>query len=183
MVVDTESPPEAASPPGIDLERHADLHGRERHVWWRWGVLTLIAAVPVLALLNVFGQRPQINRAVSPQASLLVNSPSHVRGGLIFTTEIMVTPHQKIRDGQLYLDKGWFQNMSLNGVSPQPSNQGAQGQWQTWDFGKMPAGQTFTVWISWQVNPTNLGRHPETVELYDGNNKIMTIHRTLTVFP
>jgi hypothetical protein len=102
---------------------------------------------------------------------------------LIFTTEIMVTPHQKIRDGQLYLDKGWFQNMSLNGVSPQPSNQGAQGQWQTWDFGKMPAGQTFTVWISWQVNPTNLGRHPETVELYDGNNKIMTIHRTLTVFP
>ncbi len=185
MLVDTEKPSgiHSSVPPGIDLQRHAELRGRKRHVWWRWGALLVIAAIPVLGLLNVFGQRPQISRATSAQASLLLNSPSRVRGGLMFTTEIKITPQRKIRDGQLYLDKGWFQNMTLNGVSPQPSNQNAQGKWQTWDFGKMPANQTFTVWISWQVNPTNLGTRSQDLELYDGQHKVLLIHHTLTVFP
>lgn len=48
---------DADVPLGIDRARHQDLAGRNRHVWWRRGVLTLIAALPVLGLLNVFGQR------------------------------------------------------------------------------------------------------------------------------
>src|SRR5205823_2638476 len=78
-------------PPGIDLERHADLRGRGQHSWWRRAILVVIAAIPVLGLFNVFGQRTQSSRAVSPQASLLVKSPSHLRGGLMFTSEIVVT--------------------------------------------------------------------------------------------
>jgi hypothetical protein len=42
---------------------------------------------------------------------------------------------------------------------------------------------TVRVWISWQTNPTDLGRHAQNVELYDGGVRLMTVHRTLTVFP
>jgi hypothetical protein len=31
-------------------------------------------------------------------ASLLINSPAHVRGGLVFTTEIVITPRQQLQD-------------------------------------------------------------------------------------
>lgn len=173
----------AESPVGIDRARHQDLTGRNHHVWWRRAALTVIAAVPVLALLNVFGQHATPVTFRSPAASLLINSPAHVRGGLVFTTEIAIMPHQQLHDAKLYLDNGWFQAMTLNGIAPQPSTETAQGNWQVWDFGKIPAGTAFHVWISWQVNPTDIGRHSQAVALYDGGILLMTAHHSLTVFP
>jgi hypothetical protein len=113
----------------------------------------------------------------------VINSPARVRGGLTFTTEIVITPHRDLGDARLYLDGGWFKGMIFNGVVPQPSSDSAQGRWQVWDFGKLPAGQPSQVWISWQTNPTSLGRHPQDVALYDGGTRLMTVRRTLTIFP
>ena len=104
-------------------------------------------------------------------------------GGLVFTTEIVITPHEQVRDARLYLDNGWFQAMSLNGIAPQPSTESAQGRWQVWDFGQIRAATAFAVWISWQTNPTNLGRHSQTVALYDGGTQLMSAQHTITVFP
>jgi hypothetical protein len=170
-------------PVGIDQARHQDLSGRARHVWWRRAALTMLAVLPVLGLLNVFGQRASPDTTNSAGAALVIDSPARVRGGLVFTTEITITPHQPLHDARLYLDSGWFKGMALNGVSPQPASQGARGRWQVWDFGHLAAGVAFTVWISWQANPTNPGRHPQDVALYDGGIQLMTVHRTLTVFP
>jgi hypothetical protein len=171
------------APVGLDRARHQDLAGRGHHVWWRRAVLVAVAAVPVLGLLNVFGQRAAVDSVSAPAASLLVNSPAHVRGGLMFTTEIVITPRQQLHDARLYLADGWFEGMTVNGIAPQPSSETAQGPWQIWDFGKIPAGVAYHVWISWQANPTNVGRHPQDVALYDGGVRLMTIHRALMVFP
>ena len=84
----------AKAPVGIDRARHQDLTGRNRHVWGRRAVLAVVAAVPVLGLLNVFGQHATPVTYQSPAASLLINSPARVRGGLVFTTEIVITPRQ-----------------------------------------------------------------------------------------
>jgi hypothetical protein len=170
-------------PLGIDRARHQDLSGRNRHVWWRRIALVVIAAIPVLGLLNLFGQRAGVGGVQSPAASLLISSPAHVRGGLIFTTQIVITPHRELRDARLYLDYGWFAGMSLNGIAPQPSSESARGQWQAWDFGKIPAGAAYRIWISWQANPTNLGRHSQDVALYDGGTRLMIVHRAIMIFP
>ena len=170
-------------PVGIDRARHQDLTGRNWHVWGRRAALAVIAAVPVLGLLNVFGQHATPVTYQSPAASLLINSPVHLRGGLVFTTEIVITPRQQLGDARLYLDNGWFQAMTLNGIAPQPSTESAQGHWQVWDFGKIPANTAFHVWISWQTNPTNLGRHSQALALYDGGTQLMTAQHTVTVFP
>jgi len=86
-------------------------------------------------------------------------------------------------DARLYLDNGWFQAMALNGSAPQPSSESASARWQVWDFGAIPVGVPFHIWISWQANATNLGRHSAAVELYDGGTRLMTVQRTVTVFP
>ena len=126
-------------------------------------------------------QRPSVTRASA--ASLLVDAPARVRGGLIFTTEIAITPHQQLNDTRLYLGDGWFEGMSLNGVEPQPSTESSRGGWQVWDYGRIAAGVTFRIWISWQANPTNVGRHSQDIALYDGGTQLMIIQRALTVFP
>lgn len=132
------------SPVGIDRARHQDLTGRHYHVWMRRAALAVIAVVPVLGLLNVFGQHATPIAYQSPAASLVINSPTHVRGGLVFTTEIVITPRQQLHDAKLYLDNGWFEAMTFNAVAPQPSTESAQGRWQVWDFGKIPAGPSIT---------------------------------------
>jgi hypothetical protein len=170
-------------PFGIDRARHQELTGRGWHVWWRRTVLSVFAVLPVLGLLNVFGQHTGPRSVQGPAATLLIDSPAHVRGGLIFTTEIQVTPREPLQDARLYLDNGWFKGMTLNGVSPQPSAQSARGRWQVWDFGQLHAGTRFTVFIAWQANATNPGRHAQDIALYDGSTQLMIVHRTLTVFP
>ncbi len=125
-------------PLGIDRARHHDLVGRNRHVWWRRAALVLVAALPVLGLLSVFGQHaaPATYRGVA--ASLTINSPGHVHGGLIFTTEIVITPRGKLTDPRLYLDSGWFKGMTFNGAAPQPAAESALGGWCRTAVGGQP---------------------------------------------
>jgi hypothetical protein len=175
--------PDTDVPVGIDRARHHELSGRGRHVWWRRAALVVIAAVPVLALLDVFGQHASPVAYQAPAASLQVDSPVHLRGGLSFTTDIVITPRRPLKDARLYLDNGWFQATAFNGAVPEPSDESAQGRWQVWDFGAIPAGTPFHIWISWQANATNLGRHSQDVQLYDGGTRLMTVQRTVTVFP
>jgi hypothetical protein len=75
---------DADIPLGIDRARHQDLSGRGRHVWWRRAALIVLAAMPLLGLLNVFGQRSGPQSYQSPAASLRMVHPElagHGPGG------------------------------------------------------------------------------------------------------
>jgi hypothetical protein len=61
-------------PDGLTLERDRDLGGRSGHVWYRRALLCLIAVLPVLALLNVFGKRPTTSSAHTFAADLEVTA-------------------------------------------------------------------------------------------------------------
>jgi hypothetical protein len=56
-------------PDTIVLKRDRDLAGRRNEIWVRRGLFTLLCVVPVLALLNVFGQRPSGADAAAAAAS------------------------------------------------------------------------------------------------------------------
>jgi hypothetical protein len=182
-VTEGRSAAEDAVPVGIDRVRHCDLAGRSRHVWVRRFILLFAAALPVLGLLNMFGQEPEHTSYSNAAATISVKSPVHYRGGLLFTTEIVITAREPVQDAQLRLGNGWFDNMTVNAVTPQPSNETARGNWQIWDFGRLPPDVPFHLWIAWQVNPTEVGRHVETTALYDGTTPLVRGTRTVTVFP
>jgi hypothetical protein len=50
-------------------------------------------------------------------------------------------------------------------------------------YNKLAAGKTLIVWLYFQVNPTNVGKRREDVELDDGSTMITRVHRSLTIFP
>jgi hypothetical protein len=170
------------APVGLNREQHLDLQGRGGQVWARRSALLVVAVVPLLALIGVFGQGAVITSASAASATLTVNSPAHVRGGLIFTTEITVHARSSLHDMQLRFDRGWFEGMTFNGIAPQPSNEDSQDGQVVYDYGSVQP-TTFTIWLSWQTNATNVGRHPQSVALYDGAQRLATVHRDLTVFP
>ncbi|MBA2568448.1 MAG: hypothetical protein H0V11_03780, partial [Actinobacteria bacterium] len=45
------------------------------------------------------------------------------------------------------------------------------------------AGRKLVVYLQYQVNPTNVGRRSQDVELYDGEVLLTEVDRTVTVFP
>jgi hypothetical protein len=171
------------APDGLSLERNRDLLGRSGHVWYRRALLGAIAVLPILALLNVFGQRPTTTSAHALAADLVVTAPARLRSGLIFQVRVKVTAHQDIEKPQLVFDPGWWESMSENSMAPNPSNETNENGRIVLSYNKLAAGHTLIAWLYFQVNPTNVGKRREDVELDDGSSRITYVHRSLTIFP
>lgn len=170
-------------PEGIAPERERDLAGRALGPWVRRALLCCIAVLPVLALLGVFGQTPSTSTAASPAATLSVTAPSRLRGGLVFQVRVKVLARQEIKQLQLDFDEGWWESMSVNSISPEPSSETSHDGQVVLSYGDLPAGKALVCWIYFQVNPTNVGKRREDVALEDGSQLLARVHRSLTIFP
>jgi hypothetical protein len=170
-------------PDGLSAERHRDLGGRGGYVWVRRVLLSCIAVLPVLALLNVFGQRPVTSAANGPAASLSVTAPTRLRSGLIFQVKVRVDARRDIKQLQLNFDEGWWESMSVNSITPEPEEESSKNRQIQLTYGKLQAGESLVARLYFQVNPTNVGERREDVTVADGNTALSTIHRSLTIFP
>jgi hypothetical protein len=83
----------------------------------------------------------------------------------------------------LVLSPGWLESMTVNTIEPAPVEEGSADGKLSLELGHVPAGKSSVLFMSFQVNPTNVGRRPNTVWLYDGERLLLTVHRTITVFP
>jgi hypothetical protein len=171
-------------PDALVLKRHRDLDGLSKTLWWRRSVLTLLGIFLLLGLANVFGQRPSSVTASSPAADLKLYAPTHLRGGLLFSARFHIYAHRELKKATLVLDPGWIEAMAINTIEPSPIGEASANGRVSLELGHVPAGQSFILWIQFQVNPTNIAwRRPQNVELDDGTTKILNIHRSVTIFP
>jgi hypothetical protein len=173
----------AKSPDELTLSRHRDLRGRQSEVWVRRGILSALAIVPVLALVNVFGQRASTSRAALADATLLVHSPRAVRPGLIYQAVFLVRAESALEHAALVLDSGWVDGMTVNSIVPSPDSETSQNGSVRLELGRIQAGRGYKLVIYFQVNPTTVGRKGQGVELLDGDRTLGSVHRTMTVFP
>jgi hypothetical protein len=173
----------AELPDGITLERNRDQVGQGTGRWARRVLLACVTALPVLALLGVFGQHPSTSSAASPQASFSVTAPTRLRSGLIFQVKVSVLAHREIGQLQIVFDEGWWESMSVNSIAPEPSNETSHDGEVVLSYGNLPAGKRLVCWIYFQVNPTNVGKRREDVELQDGSQVLARVDRSLTIFP
>jgi hypothetical protein len=152
-------------------------------VWIRRVLVGLIGLLLFAGLLNAFGQRPVTSVAASGPARLTVYAPVHARSGVVYAARFRIDALEEVRNATLVLWPGWAEQYTVNGLAPQPVTQGSANGKLDFTFGHIPAGQHLTFWLSLQVNPTNVGRRPQNVQLYDGKTLLLTINRTITVFP
>ena len=159
------------------------MKGRESWIQGRRILLALLCVVLLAGLLNVFGQRPDSSSAAAPRASLSVYAPTHLRSGLVYAARFHITARDDIKDAFLVLDPGWAEGYTVNGVAPQPVTEADRNGRIAYGFGHIPAGQSYILFMDFQVNPTNVGHRSQDVELDDGNTPILTLDRNVTVFP
>jgi hypothetical protein len=173
----------AQAPDTLTFKTHRDQQGRRGYVWIRRVLLALLGLLLVLALLDLFGQRPTTSRAATQNAQLQVYAPTHARSGVVYAARFRIDAVQALKDATLVLAPGWADAYTVNGAAPQPLTQASRNGSLAFGFGHIPAGGHLTFWLSLQVNPTNVGRHLQTVRLYDGDTLLATVPRHITVFP
>lgn len=171
------------APQDLTVERHRDLRGRGLHPWIRRGLLALVMALPVVALLDVFGQRSTTATARGPAVTLSVHAPSRARSGDQFTARFVVRAARRIDQPVLVLAPGWFEQATANGEAPQATSEDSRDGRVSLAYDPLPAGRRLVVWLSIQLNPTDVGRRTITTELDDGHQPLLRVPRTLTVFP
>lgn len=172
----------ASAPETLTLSRHRDREGWLGPWPSRIG-LALLAALVIAALLNVFGQRPLTSTAATRAARLQIYAPSHLRGGLLYTARFTIDARQTLNRAVLVLAPGWADQYTFNGAAPQPASESSADGKLALTLGKISQGQHYTLFVSLQVNPTNVGSHDQTVWLYDGNKALLTIHRHVLIWP
>jgi hypothetical protein len=174
----------ATRPPDcILVGRHLELRGRRGHAWIRRAVLLVVGLVPLAALFDVFGQEQVTTTVGNDAAVLAVSAPRNLRGGLLFTGRFRVTAKADIGDARLVLDPDWTDQMQVNSIVPQPRAQTSRDGRIVLDLGRLAAGRTSLTFIGLQVNPINIGRRSQGVELDNGARPLLRIHRSVTIYP
>jgi hypothetical protein len=171
-------------PDGIVLKRHRDLEGMRETLWPRRLMIGAIVVLAALGLANVFGQRPVTASADAPAASLTLNAPDHLRGGLLFSARFHITAHHDVKDAVLVLDQGWAEGMAINTIEPSPIGEASRDGKLSLDLGHIRAGQSYVLYMQFQANATNLAwRRPAGVTLLDGRTQLLHIDRNVTIYP
>jgi hypothetical protein len=110
--------------------------------------------------------------------------PTHLRGGLLFSARFHITAREEIKKAILVLDPGWTEGMAVNTIEPSPVGEGSDNGRPTLELGHIPKGESYILWLQFQVNPTNVAwRRPAGVELRDGGRRLLRIDRSYTIYP
>jgi hypothetical protein len=144
------------------------------------GLIVLLAA---LALTNVFGQMEDTSRVVASGASLEVSAPTRLRGGVFFQGRFTIGADRELESATIVLDRGWLEGMHINTIEPSPVGEASRDGKLALDFGRVPPGDFVVAYLQFQVNPTNVGRRSQDVELYDGEELLARVDRTVTILP
>jgi hypothetical protein len=170
-------------PDAIVLKRDRDLEGRRHEIWIRRGLFALLPLLSLVALTNAFGQHPTTSSKTAGAATLEVYGSPRLRSGLLFEARIRIHAHSEIERARLVLGPGWTQGITLNSIEPGPVGEASADGRLSLELGRVPASQVYVLYVEGQVNGTTVGRRSADVTLYDGANRLLEVHRTLTIFP
>jgi len=167
----------------FDLERMRDLRGRSQRPWFRRVLVALLGIPVALALTGALGQSTTTVRAVAPAASLRVEVPDVLRGGLMWRVRIVVRATRTIEHPRIVLGPGYVRGMQLNTLEPSPESEASRGPKVVLSYGELAAGDELVVYLQLQVDPTTVGDEDTSVELDDEARPIVRVAHTTRVLP
>lgn len=172
----------ANAPDFLTLRHNRDAVGT-REVLIRRALLSLVALVLVLGVLNLFGQRPSTSEAAAAGARLKVYAADKVRGGLYYQARFTVTAQRDLKNATLVLEPGWAEGITINTVAPSPVGEASRDGNLVFELGHVPAGTSYILFLHLQVNPTTIGHRSQDVALYDGDAFLTKVDRSVTIYP
>jgi hypothetical protein len=167
----------------VDFRRIRDLEGRVWHPWVRRALLALFAVLVAFAAAGAFGQRTEPTTAGGDAATVRLEAPGVLRGGLMWRTRIVIRASRAIDDPRVILGSGYAKGMQLNTIEPSPQSEAGRGPRIVLSYPALAAGDELVVYLQLQVNPTTVGDQDTSVELDDATDPLVRIDHTTSVLP
>jgi hypothetical protein len=152
-------------------------------VWVRRGFMTLFAAWLVVGLTGTLGQPARTDVARTAGATLTVEAPKRLRGGLFFQSRVDVEATSVIQYPRLVLDQGWFEGMQVNSIEPQPMSEASRDGRVVLSYDTLNPGDHLRVWLQFEVDPTRVGKQSYGIEIDDQTRRLARIDRDMVVLP
>jgi hypothetical protein len=146
-------------------------------------LMTILAAISLLALLDVFGQKASSSEVANARVRMRLTAPDAVRGGLFFQSRIEIHALDRIAHPRLVLDEGWLEGMQVNSIEPAPGDEESRDGRLALSYTTLEAGDVLKVWLQFEVNPTNAGTRPYDLELDDDMQLVARIDHQLRIMP
>ena len=122
-------------------------------------------------------------KAEATAATLDVNAPSSVRGGLLYQSRFTIEAHQDVKDATLVLSSDWIDGLTVNTIEPSPLNEASRNGALVLELGHIAAGDKYVLYMDYQVNPTTVGSRTLRVELLDGDEPVTSLTRSQRIWP
>ncbi len=85
-----------------------------------------------------------------------------------------IRAEREIEAATLVLDPGWLEGITLNTLEPSPIGEANRDGRIALDLGRVPAGTKHVFFLHFQVNPTEVGRRSQDVELTTARRRSST---------
>lgn len=169
---------------GLSRGYHQDLEGRHYEPWIRRLLLTLLAAFVLAGLFSVFGQTVKVVTSAVPGGTLTLEAPTEVRGGLLYQTKVVVEAGPEGLDTpELAFSPALLEGITLNTLAPAPAEEESSADELVFTYPEIDAGDTLTVWMDSQVNPTTTGSRTMGLELRDDGKPVTSVSQPQNVLP
>lgn len=146
--------------------------------------ILILGGILLAAWLGVAGGQPSPPRmAEFGDARLIVKTPTTIRNGEFFETDITLIAKAPIEDAVIAVTPALWHDMTVNTMIPAPAEESFEDRRFRFAYGPLDAGDSLHVKIDGQINPPLFAGTEGEISVLDGDRRIGAMPLRITVRP
>lgn len=146
--------------------------------------ILVLGGILLAAWLGVTGGQPSPPRTADfGDARLTVKTPTTIRNGEFFETDITLTAKAPIEDAVIAVSPALWHDMTVNTMIPAAAEESFEDGRFHFSYGRLDAGDSLHVKIDGQINPPLFAGTEGEIAVLDGDRRIGAMPLRIKVRP
>ena len=146
--------------------------------------IQILGGLLLAAGLGFLGGQPSPPKAADfGEARLVVKTPTIIRNGEFFETDLTLTARVPLEDAVITVSPALWQDMTVNTMIPAPAEESFEDGQFHFSYGPLDAGESVQVKIDGQINPPLFAGTRGQISVLDGKRRIGAMPIRIKVLP
>lgn len=146
--------------------------------------ILILGGLLLAAGLGFLGGQPSPPKAADfGEARLVVKTPTIIRNGEFFETDLTLTARVPLEDAVIAVSPALWQDMTVNTMIPAPAEESFEDGQFHFSYGPLDAGESVHVKIDGQINPPLFAGTRGQISVLDGKRRIGAMPIRIKVLP
>ena len=146
--------------------------------------ILILGGILLAAAFGLTGGQPSPPRMADfGDARLVVKTPTTIRNGEFFETDLTLTAQAPIADAVIAVTPALWQDMTVNTMIPAPAGESFENGLFHFSYGPLDAGDSLHLKIDGQINPPLFAGTKGEIAVIDGSRRIGAMPLRIKVLP